>query len=68
MPFDPYKALFFYILSSGMDAIDGYAARAFNQSKYVKTEFTCVCFSIIFYTIHSKGSRFGAVLDMVTDR
>jgi CDP-diacylglycerol--inositol 3-phosphatidyltransferase len=42
---DHVKAAVFYIIGSGLDAADGYAARYFKQ-----------------------GTKFGAVLDMVTDR
>ena len=31
MPYEPGKAVFFYVLSQLMDAFDGYAARRFNQ-------------------------------------
>lgn len=42
---DPWKFVWIYTFSMGLDAIDGVAARRLNQT-----------------------SRFGAVLDMVTDR
>lgn len=45
MPRNAVTAAVLYMLSCGMDAIDGYVARLFKQS-----------------------SKFGAVLDMVTDR
>ncbi|KJE96278.1 phosphatidylinositol synthase [Capsaspora owczarzaki ATCC 30864] len=45
MPTDPTPAIFCYLLSGLLDAFDGHAARALNQS-----------------------TKFGAVLDMVTDR
>eukprot|EP00128_Syssomonas_multiformis_P009927 Colp12_sorted_trinity150504_noHs@33295 len=45
MTTDPFLCFVTYVLSSFLDAIDGHAARMFNQS-----------------------TKFGAVLDMVTDR
>lgn len=45
MPIHPRRCSFFYSISCLLDALDGFAARRFNQS-----------------------TRFGAVLDMVTDR
>ncbi|PTB79170.1 CDP-diacylglycerol--inositol 3-phosphatidyltransferase [Trichoderma longibrachiatum ATCC 18648] len=45
MPLHPRTCTLLYSISCLLDALDGYAARAFNQS-----------------------TRFGAVLDMVTDR
>lgn len=45
MPLHPRTCSLLYSVSCLLDALDGYAARAFNQS-----------------------TRFGAVLDMVTDR
>ncbi|KAJ6779639.1 hypothetical protein PWT90_06501 [Aphanocladium album] len=45
MPLHPRTCAFLYSISCLLDALDGYAARAFEQS-----------------------TRFGAVLDMVTDR
>lgn len=45
MPTDHIRAALYYIVSGGLDAFDGYAARAFGQS-----------------------SRFGAMLDQLTDR
>lgn len=45
MPLHPRRCGFLYSVSCLLDALDGYAARRFNQS-----------------------TRFGAVLDMVTDR
>jgi len=42
---DPMKTAIFYLLSQGLDALDGVAARHFNQS-----------------------TRFGAMLDQLTDR
>lgn len=45
MPLHPRRCSFLYSISCLLDALDGYAARAFNQS-----------------------TKFGAVLDMVTDR
>lgn len=45
MPCCPGPAVFFYLLSSFLDAFDGHAARALNQ-----------------------GTKFGAMLDMLTDR
>lgn len=45
MPLHPRTCSLLYSLSCLLDALDGYAARAFNQS-----------------------TKFGAVLDMITDR
>lgn len=45
MPCCPWPAVFCYLLSALLDAFDGHAARALNQS-----------------------SKFGAMLDMLTDR
>ena len=45
MPVHPRRCCFLYVVSCLLDALDGYAARKFNQ-----------------------GTKFGAVLDMVTDR
>lgn len=45
MTYAPYRAAICYIISAGLDAVDGYVARVCNQS-----------------------SRFGAMLDMLTDR
>ncbi|XP_013407265.1 CDP-diacylglycerol--inositol 3-phosphatidyltransferase [Lingula anatina] len=45
MPFDHVTAITCYMLSSGLDAIDGHAARYLGQ-----------------------GTKFGAMLDMLTDR
>ena len=45
MPLNPRRCSVLYSMSCLLDALDGYAARVFNQS-----------------------TRFGAVLDMVTDR
>lgn len=45
MPLHPRTCSFLYSVSALLDALDGYAARVFEQS-----------------------TRFGAVLDMVTDR
>ncbi|KAL7269171.1 phosphatidylinositol synthase 1 (CDP-alcohol phosphatidyltransferase1) [Rhizina undulata] len=45
MPFHPHYCTVLYAISCLLDALDGYAARKFNQS-----------------------TKFGAVLDMVTDR
>jgi len=33
MPFDPTKAVLMYLISGFLDALDGHAARYFNQSK-----------------------------------
>ncbi|KHN77723.1 CDP-diacylglycerol--inositol 3-phosphatidyltransferase [Toxocara canis] len=45
MPYAPFRAALSYAISAGLDAIDGYLARKYNQS-----------------------SRFGAMLDQLTDR
>lgn len=55
-----------YALSEILDAVDGHAARAFGQGAL-----TCVYKCSREYLtlfVFRKASRFGAVLDMVTDR
>lgn len=56
----PAPAAILYFLSAFLDAFDGLAARTFNQG-YEKSFFILkiVCFS---------GTRFGAMLDQLTDR
>ena len=59
LPLNPLYSLFifFYFLSYIADALDGYAARSLNQ-----------CISCFFVFQQSIGSKFGACLDMTTDR
>jgi len=60
--FTDYKIFFVcYALSEILDAVDGHAARAFGQC-------TPYLSSIHKSTFQFSASRFGAVLDMVTDR
>ena len=67
MPHDHVKAALFYIVGSGLDAADGYAARYFKQG-------TISCMCVFTHASHIvvlsvlTGTKFGAVLDMVTDR
>lgn len=44
MPFDPVKAVLFYLLSGLLDAFDGWAARVFNQGK--PTKLKCCLFRV----------------------
>ncbi len=50
-----------YLLAFVGDVVDGYVARAFNQCKEPFNSYTPSRYSAI-------GSKFGGVLDMVTDR
>ena len=67
MPTSYVLAAWCYILSGLLDAFDGYAARALNQSMF----FLVLKFDIdkqIFNTFKIVGTKFGAMLDMLTDR
>lgn len=54
-----------YAISALLDAIDGHAARHFNQSKNLKIY---ILFHCLFYKHFTIGTRFGAMLDQLTDR
>ena len=43
MPDDYVKSAVMYLLSGLLDAFDGYAARYFNQSKYVSSIYLAKC-------------------------
>ena len=65
MPYNHIMAASLYILSGFLDAFDGMAARAFNQSN----EMICSMKLIDYLTDNLYlGSKFGAMLDMLTDR
>ena len=49
MPFDPVKAVLFYLLSGLLDAFDGWAARVFNQGKPTNSSAVCAEFHTTFY-------------------
>ncbi|OON18155.1 CDP-alcohol phosphatidyltransferase [Opisthorchis viverrini] len=57
---DCWLTVFAYVVSGLLDAVDGYAARALNQSKPT--------FKFIPDLPVHLGSRFGAMLDMLVDR
>lgn len=63
------EATVLYALSCFLDAIDGTAARRFNQCTTRTHISICTCkIGCFIYCCCCKGSMFGAVLDMVTDR
>ena len=75
MPTDPALAMAAYAISCLLDAVDGLAARALGQSECLlgtlflqERKSSSLCGVLIQLKLKKKGSRFGAVLDMVTDR
>lgn len=62
MPTNYILASLFYLLSGLLDAFDGWAARRYDQGR---SRFVCILVDVM---LVSKGTSFGAVLDMVTDR
>lgn len=60
MLYSPWRASICYFLSAFLDAFDGHLARVYNQSKFI--------LHIRISILLCLGSRFGAMLDQLTDR
>lgn len=68
----PGSAFFCYLTSALLDAVDGHAARHFNQSKYMNPE-PAQMQTLNFCNPNKNsdkkiGTKFGAMLDQLTDR
>lgn len=70
MPHNHIIACFCYVLSALLDAVDGHAARIFNQSTLIGLVFLYVLLhsNKKYKTLCFLGSKFGAMLDQLTDR